>query len=210
MTGRAVRFSLRWAAMLVGVLALLILAILGSTALWGTNSRDNFLATYLVAFPLISEFLFLISGSSMAMPMMPLMVAMGCPRRSAWAGMQIVTWLCWAVLLAATLGMFRAAQVFGMEMFFLPDGAVFNGLFLALAGQLALPAGLLEGRLARGLTAAGGSVVLLGGLILGGLWKWDMLPTAVYTAAQVVCAGAVVALFVAGRFLAMRLTPQHA
>ena len=209
MTGRVVRFSLRWAAMLVGVLALLILAILGSAALWGTNSRDNFLANYLVAFPLLAEFLFLISGSSMAMPMMPLMVAMGCPRRSAWAGMQIVTWLCWAALLAASLGMFRAARAFGMEMFF-PDGAVFNGLFLALAGQLALPAGLLEGRLARGLTAAGGSVVLLGGLILGGLWKWDMLPTALYTAAQVVCAGAVAALFVAGRFLAMRLTPQHA
>ena len=209
MTARAVRFSLRWAALLLGAVVLFALVTLGSAALWGTNSRENFMVNYLVAFPLLAEFLFLISGASMAMPMLPLMVAMGCTRRAAWAGMQIVTWLCWAVLLAVSLGMFRAGQAFGMKTIF-SSGAVFNGLFLALAGQLALPAGLLEGRLARGLTAAGGSVVLLGGLILGGLWKWDMLPTAVYTAAQVVCAGAVVALFVAGRFLAMRLTPQHA
>ena len=209
MTARAVQFSLRWAAMLVGVLALLILAILGSAALWGTNSRDNFMANYLIAFPLLAEFLFLISGSSMAMPMLPLMVAMGCTRRAAWAGMQIVTWLCWAVLLAISLGMFRAGQAFGMKTIF-SSGAVFNGLFLALAGQLALPAGLLEGRLARGLTAAGGSVVLLGGLILGAMHETGILPDPGFMAVQVVCAGAVVALFVAGRFLAMRLTPQHA
>lgn len=208
MTGRAVRFLLRWAALLLGIAVLLALVTVGSAALWGTNSRENFLANYLVAFPLLAEFLFLISGASMAMPMLPLMVAMGCTRRAAWAGMQIVTWLCWAALLAIGLGMFRAGQAFGMEMLF-PTDAVFHGLFLALAGQLAMPAGLLESRLARGLTAGGGSVVLLGGLILGGLWKWDMLPTALYTAAQVVCAGAVAALFVAGRRLAMRLAPQQ-
>lgn len=207
MTRRAVRFLLRWAAMLLGVLALLILAVLGSTALLGTEG--NFLAGYLVGFPLIAELLFLVSGASMAMSMMRLMVAMGCPRRAAWAGLQIVTWLCWAALLAISLGMFRAAQAFGMEMFF-PTSAVFHGLFLALTGQMAILSGLLQSQMTQGWIYAADMMLLLGGLILGGLWKWDMLPTAVYTAAQVVCAVAVVALFVAGRRLVMRLTPQHA
>lgn len=209
MTARAVRFSLRWAAVLVGMVALFALATLGAAALWGTNSRENFLANYLVAFPLLAEFLFLLIGASMATPMLPLMVAMGCPRRAAWAGMQIVTWLCWAALLAVSLGMFRAGQAFGMEPFF-PDGAVFNGLFLALAGQLALPTGLLESRLARGWIFAAAIMLLLGGLILGGLWQADILPTAFYRAAQVVCAVAVAALFVAGHRLAMRLAPKNA
>lgn len=209
MTARAVRFSLRWAAMLLGVVVLFALITLGSAALWGTNSRENFLANYLIAFPLLAEFIFLISGASMAMPMLPLMVAMGCTRRAAWAGMQIVTWLCWAVLLAISLGMFRAGQAFGMETIF-SSGAVFNGLFLALAGQLALPAGLLEGRLGRGLVAGGGSVVVLGGLILGAMHETGILPDPGFMAVQVVCAVAVVVLFVASHRLAMRLAPKNA
>ncbi len=207
MTGRAVRFLLRWAALLLGIAVLLALVTVGSAALLGTEG--NFLAGYLVAFPLIAEVLFLVSGSSMAMFLMRLMVAMSCPRRAAWAGMQIVTWLCWAALLAISLGMFRMARVFGMEMLFSTD-AVFHGLFLALAGQLALPVGLLQGRRAWDLViAAGIPGIALTGIILSWLWQQSMLPIPVYQGIQVVCAGAVAALFVAGRRLAMRLAPQQ-
>ena len=207
MTRQAVRFLLRWAALLLGVAVLFALVTVLSAVLLGT--RGNFLAGYLVAFPLIAEILFLVSGSSMAMFLLRLMVAMGCPRRAAWAGLQIVTWLCWAALLALSLGMFRMAQVVGMEMLFSSD-AVFHGLFLALAGQMALPVGLLQGRRVRDLTiAAGVSGVALTGMLLSWLWQQSMLPVPVYRGAQAVCAGAVVALFAAGRSLAMRLAPQQ-
>lgn len=207
MTARAVRFLLRWAALLLGVAVLFALVTVLSAALLGT--RGNFLSGYLVAFPLIAEILFLVSGSSMAMFLLRLMVVMGCSRRAAWAGLQIVIWLCWAVLLALSLGMFRMAQVFGMETIFSTD-AVFHGLFLALAGQMSLPVGLLQGRRVRDLAiAAAIPGIALGGIILGWLWQQNMLPVPVYRGVLAVCAGAVVLLLAAGRRLAMRLAPQQ-